>query len=200
MKPHNLLAGVGFAALSLFVAPHAAEAAVRTVQPGDTLYSMYGTYGMHVCRINRLANCDRIYPGQRLEDGRGGVVLASVPVVQASPAGVPGLSAVVGKPYVWGGNGPHAFDCSGLMVYLARQRGIALPRTSQAQAAAGRPIGRGELLPGDLVIMNGAGHVGMYIGGGQIVHALSPAQGVQVMSLDYALRYNPLVGFRALGH
>ncbi len=203
--PRLLSGALVFSALSLgaFVLAPSAHAATVTVRPRDTLSKLFPSTWAHVCRINGLANCDRIYVGQRLNDGNGSVVLASAaaPVhrVQAAPAGIPGLAAVVGKPYVWGGNGPYAFDCSGLMVYLARQRGIALPRTSQAQAASGRPIGRGELLPGDLVLMNGGGHVGMYIGGGQIVHALNPAQGVQVMNLDYALAYNPLYSFRALG-
>ncbi len=199
--PRLLSGALVFSALSVgaFVLAPSAQAATVTVRPGDTLSKLFPSTWAHVCRINGLANCDLIYVGQQLNDG-GGVQVAVQDRVQVAPAGVPGLSAVVGKPYVWGGNGPHAFDCSGLMVYLARMRGIALPRTSQAQAYAGRPIGRGELLPGDVVIMNGANHVGMYIGGGQIVHALNPAQGVQVMSLDYALAYNPLHSYRALGH
>ncbi len=200
--PRLLSGALVFSALSLgaFVLAPSAHAATVTVRPGDTLSKLFPSSWTHVCRINGLANCNLIYVGQQLNDGNGGFVPAPAPRMQAAPAGVPGLASVVGKPYVWGGNGPHVFDCSGLTVFLAAQRGIALPRTSQAQAAAGRPIGRGELLPGDLVIMNGAGHVGMYIGGGQIVHALNPTQGVQVMGLDYALAYNPLYSYRALGH
>ncbi len=200
--PRLLSGALVFSALTLgaFVLAPSAEAATVTIRPGDTLSKLFPHSWKTVCRINGLASCDLIYVRQRLNDGNGGSSPAPAHRLQGAPAGVPGLASVVGKPYVWGGNGPHAFDCSGLMVYLARLRGIALPRTSQAQAAAGRPIGRGELLPGDLVIMNGAGHVGMYIGGGQIVHTLNPSQGVQVMSLDYALAYNPLYSFRALGH
>ncbi len=200
--PRLLSGALVFSALSLgaFVLAPSAHAATVTIRPGDTLSKLFPSSWAHVCRINGLVNCNLIYVGQQLNDGNSSAAPVPSPVVQAAPAGVPGLASVVGKPYVWGGNGPHAFDCSGLTVFLAAQRGIALPRTSQAQAAAGRPIGRGELLPGDLVIMNGGNHVGLYIGGGQIVHALNPSQGVQVMSLDYALAYNPLYSFRALGH
>lgn len=107
---------------------------------------------------------------------------------------------VLGRPYVYGAAGPYAFDCSGLTQYLASQRGISIPRNSYGQAAYGRAIGRGELWPGDLVIMNGAGHVGMYIGNNQLVHALNPSQGILIQDLDYALQYNPLYSFRAIGH
>ncbi len=85
-------------------------------------------------------------------------------------------------------------------MYLAAQRGISIPRNSYGQLNGLRAIGRGELLPGDIIVMNGGGHVGMFLGNNQMVHALNPSQGVQVMDLDYVFQWNPVVGYRAVGH
>ncbi|MFF9012514.1 C40 family peptidase [Streptomyces sp. NPDC014870] len=86
----------------------------------------------------------------------------------------------VGMPYVWGASGPASFDCSGLTSWAFRQAGVTVPRTSQAQAAAGTRIDSlGALKPGDLVIMRtDLSHVGFYAGNGQILH--SPKPGAQV--------------------
>jgi peptidoglycan DL-endopeptidase CwlO len=96
----------------------------------------------------------------------------------ASPRASTAVTAArgaVGRPYAWGSAGPSAFDCSGLMVWAYRQAGVALPRTSQEQAYAGRRIPLDQARPGDLVIYRGdASHVGMYVGDGQVVHAPYP--------------------------
>jgi cell wall-associated NlpC family hydrolase len=92
--------------------------------------------------------------------------------------------SAVGAPYVWGSTGPSGFDCSGLMVFSYRHAGIALPRTSQAQMHAGQRVPLNQVRPGDLIIYRGdASHVGMYVGGGQVVHA--PYPGARV-------RYDPV--------
>ena len=97
----------------------------------------------------------------------------------------------LGKPYVWGATGPGAFDCSGLTGYVWRASGVGLPRTSGAQHAAGRKISRPDLQPGDLVYYySPISHVGIYIGGGQIIHAPRPGRPVMVAPVDSM----PLVG------
>ncbi|MHB1135167.1 MAG: C40 family peptidase [Coriobacteriia bacterium] len=98
----------------------------------------------------------------------------------------------LGVPYVWGGSSPSGFDCSGLMQYVYRQVGVSLPRTSQSQFRAGQhvPADRVDLLqPGDLVFFGTNGdpsrvhHVGMYVGGGNYVHAPYTGTVVRINSL-----------------
>lgn len=90
----------------------------------------------------------------------------------------------LGSPYVWGAAGPNAFDCSGLVYWAHQQTGRSIPRTSYSQAAAGIPISYGNLQRGDVVIMyGGASHAGIYIGNGQIVHALNSSVPVKIDAL-----------------
>lgn len=99
----------------------------------------------------------------------------------------------VGKtPYVWGGTTPSGFDCSGLVQYCYRQVGISIPRTSRQQYRHGAfiPADRLDLLqPGDLVFFGRGGdpgrvhHVGMYIGGGNMIHAPQTGELVSISSL-----------------
>ncbi|MFJ5924651.1 NlpC/P60 family protein [Kitasatospora sp. NPDC092948] len=78
----------------------------------------------------------------------------------------------LGKPYLWGGTGPDAYDCSGLTSQAWQAAGVTIPRTSEEQWAGLRRIPLRELRPGDLVIYdNDAGHVALYLGGGTVVHA-----------------------------
>ncbi len=91
-----------------------------------------------------------------------------------------------GSPYVWGAEGPGAFDCSGLMVWAFRQIGISLPHYSGAQYNMTRRVSRADLQPGDLVFWGGGGseHVALYMGGNQIVHSYGSGNGVGVTRLD----------------
>lgn len=94
----------------------------------------------------------------------------------------------LGKPYEWGASGPRSFDCSGLVVYVFKNLGHALPRVSREQARVGRPVPREELRPGDLVFFATSGgainHVGIYQGREQFIHAPRRFEPVQVQSLD----------------
>lgn len=94
-------------------------------------------------------------------------------------------TAQVGKPYVYGAEGPSAFDCSGLMMAAYASAGISLPRTSQDQFGVGTAVSRDQLQPGDLVFFySGISHVGMYVGNGRIVHASNPRVGVIYGNVD----------------
>jgi peptidoglycan DL-endopeptidase CwlO len=77
----------------------------------------------------------------------------------------------LGIPYVWGGGTPAGFDCSGLVMYVFAQLGISLPHYAAAQYGYGTPVPADQLQPGDLVFFDGLGHVGIYIGGGEMIHA-----------------------------
>ncbi|QDQ13243.1 C40 family peptidase [Streptomyces spectabilis] len=91
----------------------------------------------------------------------------------------------LGSPYVWGATGPNAFDCSGLTQAAYRAAGVSLPRTTYAQIDAGRRVGRSELQPGDLVFFySGISHVGLYVGGGQMIHAPNPSAPVRLAPID----------------
>ncbi|MFJ7151904.1 NlpC/P60 family protein [Streptomyces sp. NPDC100445] len=91
----------------------------------------------------------------------------------------------LGSPYVWGATGPDAFDCSGLVQAAYRSAGVSLPRTTYAQIGAGRRVSRSELQPGDLVFFySGISHVGIYVGGGQMIHAPNPSAPVRLAPVD----------------
>lgn len=94
----------------------------------------------------------------------------------------------IGVPYVYGGTSPSGFDCSGLIYYAAKEAGINLPRTSQAQSTLGSYVSVSDLQAGDLVFWGGVGsayHVGIYVGGGQYLHAPAPGQSVTIQSMAY---------------
>jgi cell wall-associated NlpC family hydrolase len=100
-------------------------------------------------------------------------------------AAIAAALADLGKPYVFGAEGPDAFDCSGLIQQVWRQAGVQLPRTSSEQAEAGEQIPLSQIQPGDLVIYYaGRSHIGMYIGDGKIVHAPHPGAQVRISPLN----------------
>ncbi|WP_189110528.1 C40 family peptidase [Streptomyces camponoticapitis] len=88
-------------------------------------------------------------------------------------------TAQIGKPYVWGAEGPSSFDCSGLTSEAWKAAGKVIPRTSQEQWRLLPRVPIADMRPGDLIIYHGdASHVGMYVGNGSIVHAPRPGRQV----------------------
>ncbi len=113
----------------------------------------------------------------------------AAPEVPASGRGAAAAAfalAQVGKAYVFGATGTSAYDCSGLTMASWRSTGVGIPRTAGGQLGAGTPVSLSELQPGDVLIYHGGGHAGIYVGNGQVVHALNPSQGIQVLGL-YAM-------------
>jgi cell wall-associated NlpC family hydrolase len=94
--------------------------------------------------------------------------------------------AQLGKPYVYGAAGPNAFDCSGFTQFVWAAAGVSLPHNAAAQYGTVRHIAAKDLRPGDLVFFGGGyiGHVGLYIGGGKMIHAPYTGTNVQVAPLQ----------------
>ncbi|MGW2249316.1 C40 family peptidase [Kitasatospora sp. NPDC001660] len=96
----------------------------------------------------------------------------------------------MGKPYVWGGNGPSGYDCSGLVQQAYRRSGMSLPRVADDQYAATTSISAGQSRRGDLVFWSDSGrasgihHVGTYLGGGTFVEAPRPGGAVRISTLN----------------
>jgi cell wall-associated NlpC family hydrolase len=102
---------------------------------------------------------------------------------RAPRSGVVGIALrYLGSPYVWAASGPRTFDCSGFTMFVYAQVGLSLPHSARAQVDSGQRVSRDNLEPGDLVFFgNPIHHVGIYIGGGKMVH--SPHTG-DVVSID----------------
>jgi cell wall-associated NlpC family hydrolase len=103
----------------------------------------------------------------------------------AQYGGVVGLAMQeLGKPYVWGAAGPSSFDCSGLVMYVYAQVGVSLPHNAAAMFSYGSPVAYSDLQPGDLVFFSGLGHMGIYIGGGQFIHAPHTGDVVKISNMS----------------
>ena len=106
-------------------------------------------------------------------------------------------SSFLGTRYILGGASPSGFDCSGFTMYVYGKYGVNLAHSARAQASVGTAVDRANLEAGDLVLFKGAtgnsiGHVGIYIGGNNFIHASNPSDGVKITSMStsyYKSRY-----------
>ncbi|MFD9865758.1 NlpC/P60 family protein [Streptomyces niveus] len=140
--------------------------------------------------LDRLTAAERArYEGgtdPRADRSRSRAATAAVAAPNArAAAAIAYARGAIGKPYVWGATGPDGFDCSGLTQAAWRAAGVALPRTTYTQINAGQRVSRSQLAPGDLVFFySGISHVGLYVGGGQMIHAPRPGAGVRLAPID----------------
>ena len=90
----------------------------------------------------------------------------------------------IGNPYVWGGTSlTNGADCSGFVQSVYKHFGITLPRTSGEMRSSGRGVSYSEAIPGDIVCYDG--HVGIYMGDGQIVNAINSRKGIGILPATY---------------
>ena len=128
----------------------------------------------------------------------------SPPVISAPPSSV-GTTVVqiamryLGIPYVYAAADPSAgFDCSGLIMYVFAQVGISLPHYAASIYGYGVPVSKDQLQPGDLVFFHDLGHMGMYVGGGNFIHAPHTGDVVKISSLSEDWYTQTYVGARRI--
>ena len=109
---------------------------------------------------------------------------APVPPPTRAERAVKAALGVVGTPYRWGGESPATgFDCSGLVRWAYGRVGIDLPHSSYALYGEGRRVPEARMEPGDVLIFDGLGHVGLYLGNGRMVHSPETGRNVEVVRL-----------------
>jgi cell wall-associated NlpC family hydrolase len=131
---------------------------------------------------------------QRIALSRGPITSTPTPTPGAAPVALPDGSGnaaaasvamqYLGTPYVWGGASPGGFDCSGLASYAYAQIGKSVPHYTVAIYNAFPKVPADQLQPGDMVFFRGLGHMGIYIGGGQMVHAPQTGDVVKVSAMS----------------
>jgi peptidoglycan DL-endopeptidase CwlO len=102
----------------------------------------------------------------------------------------------LGTPYRWSGASPSGFDCSGFVMYVYSKVGILLPHNGAQLWGLGRRVAHDRLAPGDVVFLNGLGHVGIYIGGGQFVHSPQSGDVIKISRLSESWYGSTYVGAR----
>jgi len=116
--------------------------------------------------------------------GGGGTTTYRGPTGTQAEKAVAFAYAQIGKPYVFGASGPDSYDCSGLTMASWAAAGISIPRTSYEQWASLPHVPTSQLQPGDILVFNGAGHVGIYVGGGQLIDAPHSGLNVEKIALS----------------
>jgi cell wall-associated NlpC family hydrolase len=125
--------------------------------------------------------------GGRTSSGGGTVWPAGNNAAGAARRVVPRGERYVGVPYVWGGETPKGFDCSGFVQYVYRAEGVELPRTSRQMAGSGFGVSRSDMAIGDLMLFADNGpisHVAIYAGNGRFIHSSSSGNGVRYDDLN----------------
>ena len=147
---------------------------------------------------SRAAETPRTNESTSTQTNEATTTTSSAPASQNGGSVVETAKNYIGSSYVYGASGPSSFDCSGFTSYIYKQYGVSLNRTAAGQYSNGTAVSKDELQPGDLVMFgkSGINHVGIYIGGGQMVHAANPSRGVTTDTINSGYYYNNYVGAR----
>jgi peptidoglycan DL-endopeptidase CwlO len=155
--------------------------------------SMAATRAVHLAgsAVAIVADPGAVPPGPDLPAGPGARMSAAASASEPGAQAVRFALAQVGKPYLWGGTGPDAYDCSGLALASWRAAGVGLPRTAAEQYYAGAHVPLSQLRPGDLVFWASDPadpatiyHVALSLGGQETVQATHSGSTVLVMPLS----------------
>jgi cell wall-associated NlpC family hydrolase len=183
-------------------AQHRIEIAHRVAQE-QSQDTVVGATAVAPTPSNDTASTDSASTAVASTDSAQTSAPAAQPVAVAAPPSTHGGAAgaamsQLGTPYVWGGASPGGFDCSGLVMWAFAQVGVSLPHSSYGQYGYGVPVSRDQLQPGDLVFFDGLGHVGIYVGGDQFVHAPHTGDVVKISSLSEGWYSSTYVGARRI--
>ncbi len=164
---------------------------VAKVYKNDKVELLSSSNGWYKIKLSNgqigWASSDYISKTSSGSDGSGSIEKPSNNYAQAA---VNLAKQQIGKPYVWGAEGPNSFDCSGLMYYVYKNgAGVTLPRTSRDQSKVGTTVSKSNLQPGDLIFSStdGSGnvsHVAIYVGNNEMIHAPKPGENVQKISMN----------------
>ena len=163
---------------------------ISKVHKGDTVNIVGSSNGWYKIELSSgktgWVSSDYVSIGSSSESSNG----SSSTTTNKAQAIVDLATKQIGKPYVWGAEGPSTFDCSGLTYYVFKNAvGISLPRTSTEQSKTGTTVSKSNLQPGDLIFSstNGTGnvsHVGIYIGNNEMIHAPKPGDVVKKTKIN----------------
>ena len=183
-----------------------------TVKSGDTLSSISRKTQVSIETLVKLNNLSSstLKIGQQLKLGAKSNISTTTkapakPQVSTRTSQVRVIAAGWrGVPYVYGGMSKRGIDCSGFTMMVMKQVGINLPHSSAGQYNYGTPVSKANLMEGDLVFFatggRGISHVGLYLGGGQFIHASTPRTGVIVSNINEAYYRSTYVGARRVLH
>jgi len=209
LKKAKTLAGILFLCIAmstLMITPAFADT-YYTVKSGDCLWNIANKTGVTVGQIKTLNGLDSnlIHPGQSLlitlEEREKPAPAASDGDVSRGTNRIEEIlsfaKSYIGTPYLYGGESPRGFDCSGFVPYVFKNYGIDLAHNAQEQFNQGAAISADVTRPGDLVFFsngNAIFHSGIFIGDGKFIHS-TPSHGVQIASVYGPFWTGHLYGF-----